>query len=270
MLQCNHCGLVQDEGKFCGKCGGALVETPGKSLEVQLEQQAASKESPVTVSTSEPMDKVLESSKVFWAYFMDYLKQPSRIFSRAEGEFKNGLISILIVAILITLSFYTLVNNFSYQSFGYLSGDLGVKFLPVFGNGLIFIMAAIAIIISLLFLINKLFGTGYRFKEMTSVFGAHMTPAVVMAVVTFILILLKSNTYGYVFLLITLGLILTTIPLYLISSLLTRGPKGIDPLYGYILYLISVGIAFAIFISIVLDSAIGEFIGEIMDLYSYL
>lgn len=268
MLVCEVCNLKQEEGKFCGGCGGKLIEVPDEMQEVNQVQQpidevAVSREVPVAVNTREPMEKVMETSKVFGAYFMDYLKHPSRIFSKPERELKNGIIGILILAFLISISFYMLVNNYTHQVYSYLGGSSSV-FLSVFGNALIFIVIAIAIIISILFLINAFFGKAYTFKQMISIYGAHMTPAIVIVGLTFILALLKSNTFGTILLFVTIGLMLTTIPLYIISSLLARNPKGIDPLYGYMLYLISVGIAFSIFISVMLDSAIGGFLDDIM------
>src|SRR5690625_7495914 len=129
-------------------------------------------------------------------------------------------------------------------------------FLSIFLNTLLLIVLAIIVTLTLLFVINKLFGTDYTYKEMVSVFGAHMVPVIVVGGISLLLVLVKSNTAGSIAVSITIAFSITTIPIYLISNLLSKRPQAVDPLYGYLLYVVSAGLSFEILFTIFIDSII--------------
>jgi hypothetical protein len=52
------------------------------------------------------VEKVKETSKQYWTYFLQYLKRPSLIFDHASSNFVNAIISFLVFALLITLSLH--------------------------------------------------------------------------------------------------------------------------------------------------------------------
>src|SRR5690625_4953442 len=120
MLQCSNCGSNQDAGNFCGSCGGALVEvsskdevfqeegiqteqdvSPNESSEVEQPQpvqqaeqvpyqQALNETAATQVQTSTSPNDIVKQivgvSKGFGTYFTEYIKGPSRIFSKRESE----------------------------------------------------------------------------------------------------------------------------------------------------------------------------------------
>lgn len=286
-MKCSNCGFEQAEGRFCGKCGSPLVSQAQKAEKTDgaqapgLHGEKAEQETAAAYETARPhlhedrehrervhpsAEKVKATSRLYGAYFTKFIKRPSLIFSGNTGSsFSNGLISMAIVAVLMALSFYLFVHNFAsgYFDYGYGSDVYGPSFLAVFGRGLILIAAIMAIVVFLLFLINQLFGSGSSFKEMASIYGAHMVPVAVVAALTLILAVIKSNFVGMIFLFVTLGLIATTVPVYIISSLLTRRSRNIDPFYGYIVYLAAVGIVSAILFGVLSDSIMGEFIDSL-------
>src|SRR5690625_6856257 len=85
---------------------------------------------------------------------------------------------------------------------------------------------------------------------MVSVFGAHMVPVIVVGGISLLLVLVKSNTAGSIAVSITIAFSITAIPIYLISNLLSKRPQAVDPLYGYLLYVVSAGLSFAILFTI--------------------
>lgn len=291
-MKCTDCGLEQEEGKFCGQCGASLPVVDHKGLNVEQVvvhhapnesagqdrvEQATGMDSSLQGSSSnsqgvevnkDAMDKVKHTTKAYWTYFIEYLKHPSLIFSKKEESFKHGLISIVIVAFLLALSTSMLVRNLTrlaYRDFGAMFSDyyVGPSIFSIFWYALVFVVISMAIILFLLFVVNQLFGTAYSLKEITSVYGAHLVPVIVVTGIAFLLIVLKSYTFGGYLLLIAFALAVTTFPVYLISSLLTRRSKSLDPLYGYLIYLVLMGIAFSIFAFILMDSAFGQMLDEI-------
>lgn len=277
-MKCENCGLEQDVGRFCGKCGTPLpepnLENSDSSSNAQIEDERLTagreKEEQATGEASnEAVNKVKYTTKMYGSYFVEYLKRPSLVFSKREETFKHSLISMAIVAVLMALSFYVLARNFTHAAFGHYGGGMfatpyssSPSLFSVFGYVLIFAIISMAVVVLILYVINQLFGTAYSFKEMTSVYGTHLVPVILLVGIAFILILLKSNTAGGYMLLIALSLVMTTLPIYLISSLLTRRSKNIDPVYAYLIYLVSTGIAFAIFVFILMDSTFGRMIDQ--------
>lgn len=283
-MRCENCGTEQDVGRFCGKCGTPLTETNLENAQSSSNDQITSEKQQTAESTydeqaaviekkeasNEAVDKVKHTTKMYGAYFVEYLKQPSLIFSKREEEFKYGLINMAIVSLLIALASYMLVRNFTLAAFGQYSGGMfadsyasGPSLFPVFGYVLLFTIISIAIVVFLLYVTNHLFGTACSFKKMANIYGTHLVPVILFTCVTFILILLKANTFGGYMLLISLGLVLTTLPIYLLSSLLTRKSKNIDPVYAYLVYLVATGIAFSIFVFIMMDSTFGRILDQI-------
>lgn len=278
MLQCKDCSSKQAEGKFCGSCGGQLVQMSEKeSSEVEQPEQAAAQpvqaeeevsasevttEASTSPSSNEIVEQAVGVSKEFSSYFKEYIKEPSLIFPKKENEFKNGLISTALVALLIALTVSGLYRNIAYNEMYYSFVDMPSP-ISMFGSILLFMVIAIIVTLALLFIINKFFGTESSFKEITSIFGVHMLPVNILALLSFILVLIKSNTTGWILLFIAFGLVISMIPIYLINSLLTQSSKGVDPFYGYLLYLIAVGITYTVLFAIFVDSAIGNFLNSI-------
>ena len=233
-----------------------------------VNQQAATSEYASNVKSSIQIEKVKEQSKMYGSYFMHFVKQPSSIFVRGEREFTNGIISIILVSILVALTLYTFVNNFARATLGNF-GDLfmnnysGPSFMSVFGSTFLFTLASIALVIASLFAISKLFGPAKSFKEIVSIVGAHLTPVIIVGVVALLLILLKSNTYGSVLLSVVIIFTVFVLPLYLISALISKQPRGVDPLYGYVLYIVLFSIVFSIFVSVLADSTVGRYLDEL-------
>lgn len=288
---CETCNHVQDAGKFCGKCGGKMIEAPaanertqhlaeqptGKEIQHQTAaQQAAAQEphagasaqtAPQPAQPNVNVEKVKETSKAYWNYFLHYLKRPSLVFQNQEQEFRNGLISIGLFAVLAGLVFYTLAGAFIQDAYGSYLIDKP-DFIPIFLGAVILSLIFMAIVAVSLFGINKYFGPGYSFKEVIGTYGTHVGPLLIVLVLSLLLFLVKAYTGGIFLLIAGLGAAISLVPLYIMSRYLTVRSKGPDALYAYLIYIVLASVLSYIVISIMADSAIGNMIGEINDFNS--
>lgn len=231
-------------------------------------QNSSSTASQNAQAENDMVEKMKETSKEFWSYFTYYLKQPSHIFAERGNEFTNGIINIVAMLFLFSLSTYFLFRNFMSATMGSFSPS--VPFFPIFGNTLFFTAIFILLVIGILFGINKLFGSEYSFKEIISIYGGHLSLTTIVVAAAFILLLVKANLIGMILIAIVFGLAITTTPLYLISSLLTRKSKSLDPFYGYLIYTVAVAVGFIILFTILADSAVGGLLDDLEDIFYYL
>lgn len=280
MLKCTQCGHDQTEGKFCEKCGGALnevnvnvehaennyaeqhqpvqppVQPPiqQQGVEQQVNYQQNNQQQNHHQEINPSVEKVKDTSRAYGTYFMKHLKRPGQIFGTGEREFKNAIISSVLVTLLISLAMYMMMNNQPFAEIPFAS--------VVFGT-MILLLVLLFVTYTVLFMINKMYGTQATFKEIASIYGAHLSPAIGIAALAFILVLIKSFNIGGVLIFVAIGMMLTTIPLFLISNLLTRKSRAIDAFYGYLIYLIAIGIAYVIIITIFGDTMVGQVIDEL-------
>lgn len=274
-MQCTECGTYQEEGKFCGNCGGKLqeaTETPEVSSPESEEAKQPAETSEVegnegTVAASEQanesVEKLKEVSSAYGSFFTHYLKRPADSFNNSENQFINGLINLSIIGVFLAITMHRLISNLVNEvGYGFVEGP---SFFSTFLSILITYAIVTAIIITILFAVNKIFGTLASFKEIVAIFGVHMTLVVAISALALILSIVKANTFAFILIMITVMLVFSVIPLYIISHLLSKEPKNLDPLYGYLIYIVGVSITFAIVMSIFLDSTIGNFINDTLD-----
>src|SRR5690625_1049943 len=260
---------------FCGECGGELQEatkkpeTPSQEVAVEKQNTEASnvevKEETAAASeqANESVEKIKEVSSAYGSFFTHYLKRPADSFNNSENQFINGLINLSIIGVFLAITMHRLISNLINEvGYGFVEGP---SFFSTFFSIIITFAIVTAIIITILFVVNKIFGTLASFKEIVAIFGVHMTLVVAIAALALILSIVKANTFAFILIMITVMLVFSVIPLYIISYLLSKEPKNLDPLYGYLIYIVGVSITFAIVMSIFLDSTIGNFINDTLD-----
>ncbi len=263
-MQCEKCGFEQEAGKFCGKCGEPLdasrTEQTNETNTVEqstasIEEVSSTVEQTPNTGQNDTLEKVKETATAYGTYFLHYLKQPSLVFSKGKTEFKNGIINNVLLVILLSLTIYFIGKDMFY----YFSYSESV-FLPVFGKSLIFLVALLAIIMGLIFITIKFFGKEHHFKEIVGIYGVHMIPVNIVIVVTLILSLLSAYGSSVFLLSLTMTLITVIMPLHIVSKQLTKDTAKVDPLYGYLLYLVFFGVVVFIFSTILIDTGFGEII----------
>ncbi|HWL27099.1 MAG TPA: DUF6574 domain-containing protein [Ureibacillus sp.] len=215
----------------------------------QQYQQAAPSQPNVHV------ERVKDQSKMFFSYFVNYLKQPSSIFGTGERQFTNGLIGIIAYALIIGLTLFVYANGI----FGGFFVDAGTIFFNVFGGSAIFIAAIFAVIVLSLFIVAKGFGPQTSWKEIVSLLGTLSIPSIVLSILSFFFILIKSYDFGNWLLIVSILLIISAIPLYIITRLLTIKSKSLDSFYAYLVYIVIFSILFYLLINVVWNNTAGRF-----------
>ena len=268
-MNCLSCGHSQETGEFCGNCGTPYV--PVNNEDVAIPEQAATTPNmseqehvppvqnavevhqQVSVEPNVYAEKVKAQSKIYGNYFTKHLKRPSHAFNQVQENFVNGLISVILLGAVFALTVSAISSS--------LFSGYGSSFISIFGNTIISVLIVMGIPLLALFIINKLFGPQLSFKSIISVYGGHLSPLIIGAGAAFLLILLKSYTLGNIILGIVLMFTIFILPLYVISALLIKKSIPVlDPLYGFMLYLVTFAILFIIFATILADSALGQFI----------
>lgn len=267
MLECTNCGHKQANGGFCAKCGSALAPAPEQASVEETVQSPVQPEVAVTTEqqqsneASEPNEfliKAKATSSNYLQYLLETLKHPSAIFDAKKPNFVNSLISFGLFSIFFALTSYLVahkINNASIYGEAY-----PVPFFSTFFSAFFGIIIAIALITGAVFIISKLFGKGSSFLEVLNIYGGHSTVPLGLIIIAFLLVIV--NALGMTGLLLSgaVGLLIGAIPLYIVISLLKDSPKVIDAFYGFLIYLIFIGIVSGIVFSIMADSFLGSLI----------
>lgn len=241
---CINCGQKQTTGNFCGRCGAQFPDIHSADRESIAPVNTAIKPNP-------HLENIKEKSKQYFNYFIQYLKTPSHTYNKGEVDFPNALISSMLLAILIGLSYFTIASNHSYDIYT-------TSFLSIFGSVFFWSIASIGLVLFTLTLINHFFGPQHSYKIIICLFGGHLSPMILLGFVSILFMLLKFYTFGSITLIILLSFAIFILPLYLITLLLTHKSSNVDPLYGFIIYLVTFSIFFAVFMIILADSSVGN------------
>ncbi|TFD97077.1 Yip1 family protein [Jeotgalibacillus sp. R-1-5s-1] len=269
---CSTCGHTQENGNFCGKCGADLRVQSTEATSTVHKETAATYEQPATAASvaqpNEYLEKAKKTSKGYFAYTKNFIKNPSVIFKSGAAEFTNGLISLILFTVLFAFTIYFFVQSIARSMFGGM-GDLfmneyaGPSFFTIFSQSFLYTAIYIALIAASLFVVTKLFGTDYSFKQIIAAYGVHMIPSLILIVLSMLLIIMDAYTYGVFFIVLSVLFAIIFVPVYIVSSMLTRKTKSIDPFYGYISYLVLFAIITSVYTGLLADSAMGNLIDEI-------
>lgn len=266
MFECTKCKNTQGGGKFCGECGGELVAIANDSTTEEVtQQQTAATNSDVAVASNDTLNNIKEAGLDYWNYFMATLKKPSSGFAKGESEFRNGIINLIIFSVMFALSTYAIAYKSTRgisDMWGAFGGEsLKPSFFPIFGKSLLTTVLTIAVILALVFVVNKLFGTDSSFKSIVSLMGYHSSVSLIASIVGLLLVLIGSVGIGTSVVYLGLTLIIGLIPIYILSSLLAQKSKGLDAFYACLIYLAGVAIVFAVAGAVLFESTINKIPG---------
>lgn len=151
MLTCQKCNSTQETGKFCGVCGGKLESAAGtthESIQPQQPTQTATNQQQAATTTAgqqqgqQTTETIKNNLSQYGTYFLMLLKNPTKAFNTNEGHFLNGLISLFLYAITLSLSLYFLVNSLYQSTFGDFSAFGGPSSIPFFGMNIRLVFAS--------------------------------------------------------------------------------------------------------------------------------
>lgn len=287
MMKCTNCGHEQASGKFCGKCGSVLEahltgdgqtsapeatpEKPVQPLYTAAPSAAGASAYQQPVEPNQHVVKVKETSKQYWAYFLQYVKSPSSILAQSSVNFTNSLITVAIFALVFALAVY---KNLSliiapFEDFGSIFTDSS-SMMPSFFSVLISSILTIAVIFLLsvvcIYAVNKFLGTNLPFKNIVTSFGTLLIPSMVLLLAAYLLLMIESIIIGNSLLVLAISYSIFVMPLFLITALLTAKKQSVDAYYGFISYIILFGIALSITLSVLFDSTIGRYMEMFSDI----
>ncbi|TQR12315.1 YIP1 family protein [Psychrobacillus soli] len=205
------------------------------------------------------LENIKKKSKQYKIYFMQQLRNPSRAFEQGEKDFSNGMLSILLFAVVYTVSLFLVVNrNYFGESLGFFPFFVQIMFLTLllFGIG-----------VFALFIANNFFGSPHSLKAIISFYGGQLSPFLISIAISFLLIIIQTFTYGNIILMISFIFALFVLPLYLVSFLATKKTPGLDSLYGFILYIAVFVLLFLILVTILADTMLGTYLDRMVYLF---
>lgn len=284
-MKCTNCQHEQSTGKFCGKCGTVLTANNGEAAlntappvqesTAQYTTATPGTAAPVYQAPAEPnqhMEKVKATSKQYWNYFLQYIKKPGSIVEQSDGQIVNALITLGVFALIFSMAIYKdlgqvlepvdQLGGFFGSSQSVMPSFFSVLLTTVFSLGIFFALTA-----GCIYLVNKFAGTDESFKNIITYYGTLAVPSVAVALAAYVLLLMNSMVFGNVLLIVSLGLTISVMPLYLITALLKKTLKSFDSFYAYLSYIVLFSISSMIVMTVFFDSTIGRYIEDLEDLF---
>lgn len=270
-LKCVHCGNEQANAGYCWKCGtplGRSSATTSTQLAVPYDERTGEVQISKVNATIQ-LEKFKDFTKQYKDYFLAHVKHPSISLSGHQPEFVNGILSLFLYAVLFGLLSFVAIKEALQQSYGNME-VLGMNAygspssFSVFFTIFLFVVVCMAVVTLALFMTNKLLGPDYTGKKILIVYSAHVLPAVVISLVACGLLLVGSVYYGSLLLVVSLFYVVMLAPIYVVSILVSKRPKGIDPLYGFTVFALFLALAFGMLYRVLQDAAIQSYLSALV------
>ncbi|QHZ45548.1 zinc ribbon domain-containing protein [Bacillus sp. NSP9.1] len=227
-MTCSKCGHQTDGGRFCENCGANLsaesdsAGTKAETAQTQMYVEAAKK-----------------ASSMYFSFCLRALKRPYKEMKNAgEQHFTNSIITMVVFAIIVPLTFYFGLKGF-FDSLGRYSGIWsGSDMMPTFFDIVVKPAFTFAIYIFLLFVFTyagvRIQGAQAPFKEVMGRFGALLVPFTALLVIAFLLSLMKTALFLSVLLFALCGIVFL-IPPAVLYSYHEKAKGAVDMIYSTLL-----------------------------------
>jgi hypothetical protein len=268
-LTCTNCGNVQDDGKFCGKCGTPINT---RVEEVSTKEEAATVVSQLQFDSNANVGTSGSSSQYF-TYFTTHLKNPTQIFANKSKQTVNGIITWLLFVALIGLVVYSALDAFIQfsllEDWFYREAFPTNYFMKFFTKAALFAAIYTGTIIFILFGLINLFIGPKTIKWVAQMYGTLLIPAIVMAAVTWLLIILDSYTVALVACSLTFTMATLILPFVMLYQTARETEPKIDRAHLGLIYLGSYTLASYILYFIILESTFISFTKYVQELVYY-
>ncbi|MEZ0482164.1 hypothetical protein [Planococcus sp. SSTMD024] len=262
-MECQKCGHKQSSGKFCGKCGNSLQPVELGSVEGSTEHSSLNSTSnfvhandPISHSGStiafpdgdkgQSLEKAKEASKLYWDYVLTYIKKPSAIFGSSAQNLLNALITLAIFFIFVGLVIHNMIE-YVFQLFASLSSGsifsaseptdfLTPSLVDTFPNVFLFLLTLFALSFGSIFLATKLVKSTPEFKQLVTVIGTLLMPAILFMVAAYLLFFVGMRSFGNILFFIGLIVSFLVVPLYAIAKFNEKLAEKHDSLFSLIAY----------------------------------
>ncbi|MFD1020432.1 Yip1 family protein [Thalassobacillus hwangdonensis] len=233
MLVCPSCGHQQEEGKHCGVCGSEM-----KKETVTEEKETSTLNHEETAATSEPvkhqndnLGKAKEASQTYGKDALALLKRPSSAFQLSKDNWITGLVTIVIFALSVTISYYILANKLFQAMAGIFGGGEALPFFEVFIPFFFVTILSVAAAIFSVFVIMKIIGSKVDFKQMVAQYGSLMVPFAALSVTGILFALMGSGQGTLLFVGVPSLFVMMIFPGYIVLEFTKEGTSKYDRIY---------------------------------------
>ncbi|GAA0469597.1 hypothetical protein [Alkalibacillus silvisoli] len=267
-LVCENCQHQQEEGRFCENCGKPISNDSGSNespdqQEDQSQDQGQSQASE-SKSSNAQLDQAKNFTKNYWEYFISTLKNPNLALKQQESSYINGIITLVIMSLTLSLGVYFLLNGLFSQLVGGFGVDESVPFFGtvsrlVLGTILIAGTGLLALIISL-----KIGKVNQSFKTTLAQYGALAVPFSVLAILSIITGLSTSAQFTLILLFASLIAFTLVAPVLLTTYNLTKSGENGQFVYNSIASFFMTVIFMYILFNFYIDSLVNNLENMVM------
>ncbi|WP_188206798.1 zinc ribbon domain-containing protein [Alkalibacillus aidingensis] len=215
MLTCKNCQHQQVSGKFCEECGTPLENlhntegNPGSLPNEQLEQTQVNNQQQ---GQNNQLDNIKAHTQNYFDFFKNILKNPNLALEKSDQSYLNGIITLVILSITLSLGLYFLLNGLFEQTFGgfgFVDGES--ESLPFFQITTRLVFGALLIIASGLaglWITLKIGKVNLSFTTILAQYGALAVPFTILSILSILTGL--STSVQLTFLLVSIALFVFT------------------------------------------------------------
>lgn len=238
-MTCTNCNHLNDGGKFCEKCGTALLSSQSASVEAAA---SASLAEPAGNQQHQYIEGAKNISKTYFTYFLQVIKKPYASSVGVGSEhFVNGIITLALYAILIPLMLYFAfkgvladMGGFGGEFLGEFSEEIQPSFTDIVLKPILAYAIFIMLVATFTFSSVRIGGSIASYKEVVARFGSFQIPFVAILAIGLIMSILKIDLFFFFLFLGFIGSVFLVPPL-VIASFKQNLQLGFDVLYGSLL-----------------------------------
>ncbi|WP_077706316.1 zinc ribbon domain-containing protein [Virgibacillus dokdonensis] len=240
---CPNCEHETKEGKFCTNCGVHL------NLEEAAVAEEGESQSDTTLNNRDFSSTVSTVGKHFASFFMHYLKSPHKARFATQQDIIPAIISIVLFALAVTISFYVVVTS---QVGSYF---LDIGFLDGFIIPFIQYLLLFAFIIILTFISTKLTAQHMTLQETVTKVGIYTIPFLLIFLAGILLTWIRIPFFSVLIPISLLG------PVIFIPSFILLESKEKEHGYDRVYVLIAFYFISFVVMSFLLQDMIGRLLG---------
>jgi hypothetical protein len=223
LLVCHHCGNEGTEGKFCSKCGHALVQR--NSME-QQEEVAAGHELFAQAGSGPNIqeNRGISLALKYRDYLLSSIQKPMYTIKMSNEQRDNGLISIILFSIITPLLLYFYIKNAFLTTVNHAvslfmdEANFKLPFSDIFFPTMILTFVVIAVLVLVIFGLMKWGNAAHTLKSTIAQFGVAINGGLLISLLALIFILIKATTIGLFLAIVAMGFVFLAGPIMIIMQ----------------------------------------------------
>lgn len=223
-MQCPNCQFENAGGNFCVKCGTPLNQETAAANSNQApvyQQPTVQPTQPVQAQQNETFQKLEATSKNYWKYFTDVIRNPYLQASQTrQDQFLNGIITFGLYFVLYLFFLHMVFNEISSYEFG----EYALK--PTLG-----LLILVALLGLFVFGALKMTQVQVSVQDVFARFGTMYTPLLIVMVINILLVLLEAEDMLFYVMRFLETLTIYILPYVLFLSFKKEHRQSVDTIY---------------------------------------